>query len=398
MMHMCLDIMKLLSCLLLLVMLKVDRIGGDCILSLKSDFGSPSPVYLLGGDYLTPNTASGAISVRRGALLTVACPQRTVTIAGQATRKEAVDAKCVSTSTFSVGRWTGELNQLNCSSAPVFTVKETSKACYRGGQPVKVGYTVRDKLYELYSACFDRGTLNTLFVKHELTPSSVNIQSGHNRPQFTGGDLFPSKVHIEKLYKTQYEKDRFNEILGPNMADKYFSKNQFLTRGHLAPRADFSLAALQRATFHFVNVAPQWMKGNRGDWGALEEALRRRVKTTNSSVTVYTGTHGVLALPGTQGEKELYLYSDENNNMAVPVPLYFYKLVHDPARRAATAFITINSSFFNASTENALTFCDDACASWLTWRDDATHSFCCSYDTFSRVIDHVPQLEVNELY
>ncbi|KAI5631077.1 DNA/RNA non-specific endonuclease domain-containing protein [Phthorimaea operculella] len=127
-------------------------------------------------------------------------------------------------------------------------------------------------------------------------------------------------------------------------------------------QADFSLSAVRRATFHYVNTAPQWFRGNAGDWAALEEGLRH----------------------------------DENNNGIVPI--YFFKLVYDPRRRLSTGFVTINSQFYNKTTNDRLTFCDDICGDkelpWLRWRNDGAHSFCCDYEQFTQKVTFLPPLQV----
>lgn len=62
---------------------------------------------------------------------------------------------------------------------------------------------------------------------------------------------------------------------------------QFLTRGHLAPRADFALRSHQRASFHYINAAPQWMRGNAGDWAALEDVGSYEMYTPNDQFTLF---------------------------------------------------------------------------------------------------------------
>ncbi|KOB66344.1 putative dsRNase, partial [Operophtera brumata] len=109
---------------------------------------------------------------------------------------------------------------------------------------------------------------------------------------------------------------------------------------------------------------------------------------------VYTGTHGALSLPDRRGVwRPLSLHTDENNNGLVPVPLYMYKT------KTATAFVSINSSFFNSSTVRDLTFCDDLCTerefSWLKWQpNDGTHSFCCDYQEFTETVGLLEDLDI----
>lgn len=70
------------------------------------------------------------------------------------------------------------------------------------------------------------------------------------------------------------QKKAFNTILGSGGADKYISTSSFLSRGHLAPDADFIYNAGQLATYYHVNVAPQWQVFNAGNWLAVETAVR----------------------------------------------------------------------------------------------------------------------------
>ncbi|GBP64626.1 hypothetical protein EVAR_46555_1 [Eumeta japonica] len=131
---------------------------------------------------------------------------------------------------------------------------------------------------------------------------------------------------MNSVYTLKKQKERFLQILGPGADEKYLTKADSLTRGHLAARADFGLEFSQRASFHLVNVAPQWRRGNQGDWAALESALRQRVHKRGRRVTVYTGAYGVTALRDARGApRAVYLASDENGNEVVSVPMYFYK-------------------------------------------------------------------------
>ncbi|XP_041968665.1 uncharacterized protein LOC121725679 [Aricia agestis] len=378
---------------------------GECNLSLRADFGTPAPVYLRNGELLSPG-ADGGVSLRRAERLQVACPgtKKYVVVANQSTGADSIDIKCVRNSTFQAvgGSWVGGLREVTCTQPPWYGAEDVG-ACSGGNRLYRVGYRVSGELHARYSACFDRGRLHTLYVRELLSPANNYLQNG-SRTGFIEGELF-AKHSMNRLYKLEHQRRRFDELLGPGMGAKYVTKTQFLSRGHLAARADFPLVAEQRASFHYVNTAPQWQRGNAGDWAALEEALRRRVHSSGAPVTVYTGTWGVSTLPDARGQDtELYLDVDTNNNGVVPVPLYFYKVVHDEANRTAVAFISINSSYYNSSRVDELTFCADVCDEnpqyrWLRWRPrDGTHSFCCTYQDFARKIQNLPKLDVRGLY
>jgi len=65
-------------------------------------------------------------------------------------------------------------------------------------------------------------------------------------------------------------------------------KKMFYT-GHFAPRADQIFGAHTRATFHFINVNPQWQIFNGGVWNNLETAVRDFAIKSGNDMIAYTG-------------------------------------------------------------------------------------------------------------
>ncbi|XP_028162324.1 uncharacterized protein LOC114354246 isoform X2 [Ostrinia furnacalis] len=329
----------------LLLAISVADVRGECKLSLQDDFKKPAPVYIKDGVFLAPNPA-GDIRLRKSETLAVACPgnKRRVVLGNVTISLDVVEASCVSNTTFRVGQWLGPFKSITCNVQPWFSTQEVKGGCGRGNQLHRVGYQIESVFFSVYEACFDPSLVRTVYVRHELTPASVFFQKGQQRPQFTEGTLF-GKVRMSKLYSMKNQKERVQELVG-DVADQYITKKEFLSRGHLAARADFSLRACQVATFHYVNTAPQWQRGNAGDWAALEE------------------------------------------------------LVFDPLTRKAVVFVSINSPFYNSTITDQLTFCEDVCErkeySWLTWRDDGTTSFCCNYNDAK--VFHLPKLPVSGLF
>lgn len=82
--------------------------------------------------------------------------------------------------------------------------------------------------------------------------------------------FFPG-LDMNRLFSRGSQLAAFEFTLGSSMGDRYISNANFINRGHLAAKTDFSLAAGQRATFSFLNVAPQWENFNGGNWNTLEQ-------------------------------------------------------------------------------------------------------------------------------
>ena len=86
---------------------------------------------------------------------------------------------------------------------------------------------------------------------------------------------------------------------------------------------------------------------------------------------IYTGTHGLLTLADSKGKmKPIYLSKDANNNNVLPVPKYYWKVVHDPSANQAVAFIGINNPHIETVT-GADIFCTDICdqVGWANWKN-----------------------------
>lgn len=114
----------------------------------------------------------------------------------------------------------------------------------------------------------------------------------------------------------------------------------FLARGHLAPAADGIFKSWQLATYFYINAIPQWQKINNGKWKVLEELLRKKSKSFNNELTVYTGVADALTLPYMDGRMEVVHISIQNGNR-VTTPKFIWKIVK--YQGAAIAFVNLNS-------------------------------------------------------
>lgn len=84
------------------------------------------------------------------------------------------------------------------------------------------------------------------------------------------GSFFPG-VDVNNRYTQVQQKLSIARYVGNALADRYVTSQQFLARGHLAAKSDFVFATAQRATFYFINCAPQWQPFNAGNWNNLEQ-------------------------------------------------------------------------------------------------------------------------------
>lgn len=109
-------------------------------------------------------------------------------------------------------------------------------------------------------------------------------------------------------------------------------KNSGYDKGHMAPAADmrWDQRAMEEC-FYLSNMVPQVGKGmNQGIWKNLEEKVRDWATDRGSSLYIFTGP----IYEG--GPKETI----GKNNVAVPTHLY--KIIYDPHKAEAIAFIMPN--------------------------------------------------------
>nr|CAH0105950.1 unnamed protein product [Daphnia galeata] len=84
-------------------------------------------------------------------------------------------------------------------------------------------------------------------------------------------------------------------------------------------------------------------------------------------LTVYTGVYDICTLADVNGvQQPIYLAFDENNNGLIPVPKYYWKLIHDPVSNTATAVLGINNP--HNKVVPADVSCPDVCdqVPWVT--------------------------------
>ncbi|CAG5055954.1 unnamed protein product [Parnassius apollo] len=381
-----------------------------CTFRVNGDLGQPQPVYIHRNNYLSPNGNSGQILLSSGEQITIACTGsgRTIQHPNVAQTVNTATSTCVNNNLVSGAGWlngNGAFGELTCSSHSYHDAEATSERCYNNNLVIRVGFYVNNVFYPLYWSCFDQQRLEVLYVWYEQNPTNAVHQTGVDRPSWLAGSFFPS-VGINNRYTQVEQKISIANYVGAELADKYVTSTQFLSRGHLAAKTDFVFATGQRSTFYFINAAPQWQPFNAGNWNWLEQNLRARIGAAGYNTIIYTGTFGVTQLRDANNRLvDIYLHRDSNNNEQLPVPLYYYKVVYDSSRRIGTAFVSINNPYYTLAEAQALQFCTDRCRNnaafnWLNWQPDRVdigYSFCCTVDEFRRVIPHLPSFTVNGL-
>lgn len=217
------------------------------------------------------------------------------------------------------------------------------------------------------------------------------------RPFFEAGNFYPG-IDINYLYKFETQIETLTGILkSRELANERLRKSvQFLARGHMAAKADFVYGSQQRATFWYLNTAPQWQSFNGGNWNLLESSVRYFVSRRRLDLDVYTGAYGQMTMEDIYGEQQpVYLHVESE---VVSAPKFYWKVIYDPLSKLGTAFVGLNDPFIKSITSD-IYICEDISEKirWLNWNPHnitAGISYACTVDDLREAVPAVPKFDV----
>lgn len=335
-----------------------------------------------------------AISVKKGESVFLSCPKEDFL---NYPSDETLEIRCDSDSgsTFTVVKTdqSAPFSSLGCDKQYGEDFVRTGSSCgpRDAGELVDVGFTVGDKFHWMYSSCHDPALAHNYYVRHTVMASVGANDNNNDRPSFTK-DGFYSGYDINGMYTKNSQTEVIGTLIGSaDLAEIYvLGGDIYLARGHLAPNADFMTYAWQDATFSFIDVAPQWQSFNAGNWLDVENGVRFLAEYVYGELQVWTGTHGVLQLEDKDGQL-VDIYLDDEGNIKVPVPKYFWKVIYDEKTKKGIAIVGVNNPH---KTEPNLCTPVEENISWLKFLDlaDITSGpvYGCSVQDFSQVVPEFP--------
>lgn len=163
------------------------------------------------------------------------------------------------------------LSYYNCRNVNTATVSKKSGGRQRGGDGIEM-YEVFFKFdglkHVIYTVKWNKDENRPVWVRHYpssmagVTDTSL-IDASIRAPWRASKLVFDrDAVAVKEAYKTAYA-------------------SHGMSRGHLAPAADFLLAAERWATFQLANVVPQPQTHNNGEWKVIESEVRKRFDSNN---------------------------------------------------------------------------------------------------------------------
>lgn len=351
---------------------------------------------------MLPNDTRGIIYLEKGEQMEVFCSDSFHNMTNVKNR----NITCDSGTRFTEKGKTVEFKTLNCTKYPFHDAIRTSKKCFNNASVLDVGFQVGSRFVKTFEICFDETLERTHYVTHEFTPQYLKHQSNFPRPNFIYKGYFDGK-NVENLYTRNTQRKTIAKILNSTkLAEKYVSNNTdlFMARGHVAAKSDFILGNHHRATFYFMNCAPQWQAFNGGNWNTVEVAIKNFVANRNIEVDAYTGTYGTTTLLDEKNKThEIYLTFDKNNNGLIPVPMLYYKILVERKTQNGIVLVGVNNPYLELKViEKDYVLCKDQSdlIKWVSWDKrniTAGYSYACDVNEFMTVVKHLPHLKVKGL-
>ncbi|XP_043289373.1 uncharacterized protein [Venturia canescens] len=376
----------------------------------KGDLKEPQPLLLNneknGTSFLYPIDRLGTVKLKAGQRVLIACPGKGNYIQGIKGLKNVneIEASCLTGKIFGCAGLRFNFTTLACTYLPANVARRTNKPCYKNAVNIEIGFPLNKDFLHTIEICRDDETMMTYWSKYRLTASISGYQSGFPRPdKWQTGDFY-NKFNVDKHFKASMQMNMIGKQIGSkDLASKYinFSTSRYLARGHLTAKADFVYGAAQTSTFWYVNAAPQWQTFNAGNWNTLEMSVRNFVARRKSDVDVYTGTFGHMTLRDVNGnDAPIYLYVN-GTRKEFPVPEFYWKVIHDPVSKEATAFVGLNNPWAEKITEKMF-ICDNIAdrIKWVNWSPKNIAkgiSYVCDVDDLRKSIPYIPRFKVNDI-
>lgn len=374
--------------------------SADCTINLNRDIADPQPLLIHPNttEFVYPSVRHGFIDLRLGEQMELFCTGG-FTINPRIT---SMIVSCDEGNRFSYDGSQYGFRSFVCTRNHRNIAVRSGRDCYKGASLLTIGFDVETRFIPLFNICFDENLEQTYYVQYRLTKFATSAQLANaQRPGWTQGEFFPNK-NVDQLYTIARQRETISEILGPEIAASMIrSGSMFLARGHLAANSDFVFRSHQRATFHFINAAPQWQPFNNGNWLAIETASRQLATQRDTTLNVYTGTFGVSSFDDKNlVSRDLFL---DISSFQIPVVKLYYKILIDESDSSGIVLIGVNNPHLTIEEiKKSYIICTDVSEkiTYVRWnRNDIRRgfSYACEVDEFLKVVPHVRGIRVSKL-
>ncbi|KAF4524369.1 hypothetical protein B566_EDAN007545 [Ephemera danica] len=399
------------SIILLLLGIATLSVAQDCTWKINGDLPEFQPLYIKPGGsmdiegFWLPQSGD-VVTVPNGNQVLFACNGNTIVPIGD----EEATLTCAGGSNWQdTNGNTYTFSSLACTTNPTHVARYTGDLCPISGgyRIIEVGFLMSNNdFYKIMELCFDSVYSDSIYSYFLQTPAIKGVQVGFPRPNFIqGSGFYPSGMGVDTLYTQNSQRDAVAYSVGSDtLAAQYIQDGTefYLSRGHETAKADFVYGSHQRATFWFMNVAPQWQTFNGGNWQTMEANVQVYAGNYGDNLEIYTGIHGDLLLDDINGNPvPISLAFDTNDDGVIRAPFLIWKVLYDPVTRLGVAFVGLNNPYYD-NPGSDFYLCPNVCdqITWLTWSPNDQikgYTYCCEVPALAAQVPEIPPLSVSGL-
>ena len=377
-----------------------------CSVNINTQLRNPQPLFIRPGtsQFFHPSDRRGILELTANQEIELFCTDNFASPSGVS--GNSIRVTCSSGTRFRFNNILYNLNEFTCQNWPTFVAQRrvTTNRCFNQGIFVDVGFQVSNRFLRVFTSCHDPRTEENYYTEYTFSPASDGQERNVERPPWAQGDFFPGK-NVDLMHTRNNQRRTIATILSSTSAAARFieepDSDVFLARGHMAAMTDFISANEQRATFFFINTAPQWQTFNGFNWVSVEISSRRLAADRNINLDVYTGTYGITQLRDDRSvNHQIFI---DGPNRQIPVPMLYYKILVNRADQSGVVLLGVNNPHLTLNEILAnYVICNDVSnrinyVSWQRTNLRRGYGYACEVDDFLRRVPHIQGIQVRSL-
>lgn len=266
---------------------------------------------------------------------------------------------------------------LECEVRAIEEILTPITGCPTEMTSIEYGFAnpTNNKSYVLGEACYDDERVQTLFVHTTIRRGYRNEDLEKTALRYRDADYFNQEHPLSK-YKLDFLMAARMDTLNSKLAEVFDAavipelvQHRFIGANVLL---NYQFYNVHKLGWNYV------MLNGRDVVETFTEAMRVAIKSLpmDKTVDLYVGSHGVLQLPGKNGEKTgVYM-----NGAKLPVAKFIWFVLH--SGQSAVAHLVLNQADGDLATEGA-TLCRNRCVA---------PQYCCEYREFQQKVTEMPLL------
>lgn len=164
--------------------------------------------------------------------------------------------RCTQQKQFLYGGKSHEFDKFQCRTEQSLNIRSTGESClFSNSEKLEIGYEALGQFLPVYHVCFDFDNYVPLYAEHSINRNIADAEL--KREEWHEIELLP--YDFETIFKCESQVVALTKTLGTDVSwdsKCCFSKRQMVNSRDVLPGLS------QIATFHHINLVPQWSSCN----------------------------------------------------------------------------------------------------------------------------------------